>query len=285
MKIAIIVGRFQVPELTDGHIHLVRTAQHNSDKVIVFIGSRVVRSANDPLPVKLRKENMIKHLRLTDSVYELKDHKSNDIWFDRLSEKIKSVTNENDTITYFGSRDSFLDYLPDNLNKFYVEERFKTSGTSVRQDVSYSSDKNFQSGYIKAINDEFNAHFTVVDAIITDGTNVLLGRKDTGYCLIGGFADECDSSLEEAIIREVKEETNLDVTNPQYLMSHQCKDWRYSRARQPFSIVYTIKVDDFKDFKAMDDIDEIVIVPLTEVENYLLPTDSHLLYIKTYMGC
>ena len=42
-------------------------------------------------------------------------------------------------------------------------------------------------------------------------------------------------------------------------MSHQCEDWRYSRSRQPFSIVYTIKVKNFDGHKPMDDIDDTII--------------------------
>lgn len=283
MKISIIVGRFQIPELHEGHIKLINEAKKNSDKLILFLGSRIVRSTKDPLSFKMRKNVVQKYLRLNDEIYEIKDHKSDSVWRERFYNRVKELTNEEDVCTYYGSRDSFLDYLPKNENTVLVEDA-GFSGTKIRNNIKNLDNKTFRAGYIKAINDEFNAHYTVVDAIITDGTHVLLGKKDTGYCLIGGFADECDNSLEEAIIREVKEETNLNISNPQYLMSHQCVDWRYSRARQPFTIVYTVKVNRFvaSDIEPMDDIDEIVIVPLNEVQNYLKSTDSHLLYINKY---
>lgn len=48
-----------------------------------------------------------------------------------------------------------------------------------------------------------------------DGQILAVSRKDdhTLFGLVGGKVDEEDSSLEEAIIRETKEETNLDVFN------------------------------------------------------------------------
>ncbi len=49
----------------------------------------------------------------------------------------------------------------------------------------------------------------------SEGKILAVSRKDNHnlFGLVGGKVDEEDSSLEEAIIRETKEETNLDIFN------------------------------------------------------------------------
>ena len=37
-KIGVIVGRFQTPFLTDGHIDLIKTVLKENDKVIIVLG-------------------------------------------------------------------------------------------------------------------------------------------------------------------------------------------------------------------------------------------------------
>lgn len=285
MKVAVIVGRFQIQTLHAEHQRLLRTAYEKADRVIVLIGNRIVRSKTDPLPFEMRKE-VVQTVQSADvEVYEVKDNKSNEVWITNLKNQIKKLTNPEDEVFYYGSRDSFLSTLPEGTNIIEMVSELNVSATEVRESITYKNCASFREGYIKAVQDEFPAHYAVVDAIITDGTNVLLGKKDTGWCIIGGFADKEDYDLEAAAIREAKEETNLDLSNPKYLMSHQCNDWRYTRHRQPFTTVFVFEVENFENYKAGDDINEIKIVPLTEIENYLLQEDSHLMYIKKYIAC
>jgi 8-oxo-dGTP diphosphatase len=48
--------------------------------------------------------------------------------------------------------------------------------------------------------------------IVFDGDKVLLGKKSNGFWLPGGHANTDESSL-DAAVRELKEETNLDVSD------------------------------------------------------------------------
>ncbi len=76
-----------------------------------------------------------------------------------------------------------------------------------------------------------NGPFTTVDAIIeiNDGI-VVIERKNPpfGYALPGGFVDYGES-LEEAVIREAKEETSLDINNLKqfHTYSHPLRDPRF----------------------------------------------------------
>ncbi|WP_456472696.1 NUDIX domain-containing protein [Methanocaldococcus sp.] len=98
-----------------------------------------------------------------------------------------------------------------------------------------------------------------VDGIIYDNGRILLIKRKKEpfkdyYALPGGFV-ECGETVEEAIIREIKEETNLDVEIEKLLnvYSHPNRDPR----GHTVSIVYILKVvggslkagDDAKDAK------------------------------------
>ena len=280
MKTAVVVGRFQIDILHEGHQNLIRAAYENCDRVIILIGTRIVRSESDPLPFHMVSQ-VVKGVSAATEVHELKDCKSDEQWVSNLKSKIEELTSEEDEVFYYGSRDSFLSTISDHKNIVELHQEVEISSTEVRNSINYENNRMFRRGYIKAIQDEFPAHFAVVDAIVTDGVNILLGKKESGFCIIGGFADSCDSNLEEAVIREVKEETNLDITDPIYLMSAQCKDWRYTRYRQPFTSVYVSKVDSFEGAEAGDDLNDIVVVPLTTALELL--TGHHLTYVKKYL--
>lgn len=68
--------------------------------------------------------------------------------------------------------------------------------------------------YLTHVTEELqNGPFTTVDAIIAiDGGVVIIKRSNPpfGWALPGGFLD-FEESLEEAVVREAKEETNLDI--------------------------------------------------------------------------
>ena len=52
-------------------------------------------------------------------------------------------------------------------------------------------------------------------------------KEETKYRFVGGFVDNTDKSYEDAVIREVKEETKLDINNIKYITSRIIDDWRY----------------------------------------------------------
>src|ERR1017187_4422194 len=100
------------------------------------------------------------------------------------------------------------------------------------------------------------------DAVILDevGSRLLLGKKkkEPLFRFVGGFVDPKDKSLEEASIRERREETgiNLECSKPEYLFSFRVDDPRFKKGPDKimsavFGYTYVFGIP-----KAGDDIDE-----------------------------
>ena len=128
-KVGVVVGRFQVAELTEGHKALINQALSENNDVIIFLGSeqKDALSKRNPLPFEVRK-NMIlsefKDFEYKISIYPLEDKHFFPLWVANLDSMIISLgeairpTNFNpmgeDTIisknvyTLYGGRDSFL---------------------------------------------------------------------------------------------------------------------------------------------------------------------------------
>ena len=111
-----------------------------------------------------------------------------------------------------------------------------------------------------------------VDGIIEyDGGIVVIERKNEpfGWALPGGFVDKDKESADEAIIREIKEETNLDVISSKQfkLFSNPNRDPRGHTA----SMVYIIHAQG--ELQAKDDAKNIKVVSLKELESIKLVFD------------
>lgn len=160
MKTYIIVGRFQVPRLTEGHKSLFKHAfrDQNVDKVVVFIGETKdgKPTPHDPLPFEARK-SMIEEFKEENSagseriveILKIKDLGNYPKWVEQLDKKIESLINldiiqDNSEIIILGSRDSVATRYKENGGKYEVEvipaaknvcENSPYSGTMVRERI------------------------------------------------------------------------------------------------------------------------------------------------------
>ena len=100
----------------------------------------------------------------------------------------------------------------------------------------------------------------------SDGSQILLGKRNHQpfFRFIGGFSSVDSDCLEEDAIREVKEETCLDVMEPKYIGSRKVNDPRYHGS------IHAVKTCMFVTYGfkgtavANDDIDEVLWFDISE---------------------
>jgi bifunctional NMN adenylyltransferase/nudix hydrolase len=267
MQLGVIIGRFQVPELTDGHKKLISHVRQQHGKVLIAVGCIVSkeRTKRDPLDYGVR-EAMIKEFASDALVIPVMDCPGNDeMWSQNLDATLRAIC-PTGQITLYGGRDSFIPHYKGNHNTYKIELEFSPSGTDIREftgnRIRVSGD--FRAGVIYSMMNMYQRVYPTVDiAIISDG-HVLMGRKPNEdlWRLPGGFVDIRDGSLEEAAAREAQEETGIliDPKDLIYLGSVRTTDGRYNPEKDDAAITTTLFVaEKWKGYpKAADDIKEVL---------------------------
>lgn len=231
--IGVIIGRFQVAELHEGHTHLVNYALRENDKVVVVLGSgATLLTARNPLPYEMRVR-VVQESFPDVSVLKHDDHPSDAIWSERLDALLRQAFPDA-TIKLYASRDSFLPYYSGTLPVIVVPMLDGISGTTSRASAAaVHCNASFRYGMIAAQQLRPALSYQTVDiAVIRQPElEILLGQKETDgdqWRLIGGFVDATDMSLEAAATRELREEAgNLMTHELNYIGSFRVSDWRY----------------------------------------------------------
>ena len=230
--VAVIVGRFQVNELHEAHIDLITSVLNKHDRVLVFLGNSTIRNTlNNPLDYRARR-TMIADKFPTVEIHYINDNPSDTAWTKNLDKLIGEQLLPMQTVTLYGSRDSFLKCYTGKFNTCELEATTFISGTEVRRRVcnNYPPTADYRAGMIAATAYRFPTAFQTVDiAVVNDKGELLLARKpeEKKWRFIGGFSDPVSVSLEEDAKREVQEEAGVEVGNITYLGSTLINDWRY----------------------------------------------------------
>jgi bifunctional NMN adenylyltransferase/nudix hydrolase len=230
--VAVIVGRFQVNELHEAHIDLITSVLNKHDRVLLFLGNSTIRNTlNNPLDYRARR-TMIADKFPTVEIHYINDNPSDTTWTKNLDKLIGEQLLPMQTVTLYGSRDSFLKCYTGKFNTCELEATTFISGTEVRRRVcnNYPPTADYRAGMIAATAYRFPTAFQTVDiAVVNDKGELLLARKpeEKKWRFIGGFSDPASVSLEEDAKREVQEEAGVEVGNITYLGSTLINDWRY----------------------------------------------------------
>lgn len=236
-KLGVVIGRFQLHQLHDGHLALINYVKSRNERTIVYIGTSPVKlSQKNPLPFMCR-EDALQYAFKGLEVYPIMDHKSDDAWSAVLDEHLTNNFSEYD-ICLYGSRDSFIDnYKGKYRCEFIPHDPSHVPATTLRKGISKEliDDENFRKGIIWATLNRFPISYQCVDIAcikkVGDQKFILLGQKEgeSKWRLPGGFVDTTDTSLEYAATREFYEECGhgCSVDNFKYLGSFRIDDWRY----------------------------------------------------------
>src|SRR5438270_10564891 len=102
----VIVGRFQVHELHEGHMELFRVVRGLHNRVVVFLGvGRTGPTKHNPLDYEVRKRTI--QVKFPDiTVLPIPDKRSDIVWSKELDLRIEDVVNFG-SVTLYGSRNSF----------------------------------------------------------------------------------------------------------------------------------------------------------------------------------
>lgn len=286
--IGVIVGRFQVPELHEAHTDLIQTVVDNHERVIIFLGlSPLKATVNNPLDYKSRVQMINKKFPDVD-IYFIKDVPSDFVWSSNLDYQISDLIGPQQTVTLYGSRDSFITHYHGKHQTQELESDRIISGSEIRKQVSnkHHNSSDFRAGVIWATMNQFPSAIPTVDIAIVDkqaegGYKVLLAKKpnEDKYRFIGGFANPEGNGFEEDAKRETFEETGLEVSNLQWVGSYPINDWRYRGEQNKIITTFFIGEYTHGKAKANDDISEILWVPLRHLNEQLF-VDEHVILFK-----
>lgn len=230
--VAVVVGRFQVANLHDGHMELLSWVANNHKKVVVVLGvNPIPGTRSNPLDFEAR------YLMLSEQFprfifLPLRDVRTNEEWSANLDRLVASVVNPSQSVVLYGCRKSFIDFYTGIYpTEELVGEQPLWNGSeereAIKREVRDSAD--FRAGVIWQSFNSYPKVITTVDVAIIDGDNVLLVQKpgETLWRFPGGFSDPKLISFEGDACREAFEETGAKIDNITYIGSFNIDDWRY----------------------------------------------------------
>ncbi len=255
-SLGVVIGRFQIHELHEGHVALLDYVDQRHTQLLILIGHNNIRfNTADPFPFHIRKQMLETRYPRAIILPLLDSPIGNEHWSSVVDEKVQSIRPDGKAVLY-GSRDSFIPKYCGRFPTVLVPEFPNRSGTEVRQSVArqYIDDPLFRLGWLAAIQSQFVVTDPTVDVAIhtPDFTRVLMGRRGKGAPLrfFGGFVDKTDQSYEEAALRERGEEV-LGVTlgEPVYIGSLRVNDKRYGRCE--YGIMTTLFAMEYRGGEAV----------------------------------
>lgn len=300
-SIGVIIGRFQIDKLHDGHINLINYVKERNNRVIVLIGLAAGQQREEQSLDYLTRSMMINEMFPDVITAPLRDQKLDEEWSKSVDTKVREIMPFGN-VTLYGARDSFIPYYSGNFTTISLEGIVDTngySGTQRRDEIKHTprNSEDFRAGVIYHAANSYPAVFPCVDIAIIkkdgDKTLILLGQKpkEKSWRLPGGHVDQTDTSLEMAALREAGEETShLGIGNPEYVMSTLVNDWRYTKSKN--KIMTTLFKVDYIHGKpeASDDLSEVQWFDLSKpvkhrvVEEHLVLIDAIREYLKINMN-
>jgi bifunctional NMN adenylyltransferase/nudix hydrolase len=261
----VIVGRFQVHELHEGHKELFRQVKARHNRVIVFVGVSPVRgSQRNPLDFETRSK-MINKSFPDFTVLPLDDTMTDEQWSKNLDTSIRSVADYNAEVVLYGGRDSFVPHY--TTGKYKPVELpidpsiMKVKGEDIRAKLTDTVMENadFRAGQIYAAMNRPKRVVTTVDiAIYHKGASFefLMGRKEgePAWRFIGGHAEPTTESFERDAKNETREETGVELISLEYIGSCIVPDWRYVEEEDKIKTLVFAGLAASLSAKAADDI-------------------------------
>ena len=237
--VAVIVGRFHVPELHEGHRSLFEKAFEECDEVLVLLGTPYMTSESDPLDFTLRKmmiEGMYARRGKPLSVIESPSLPSSNEARSRILDEIIKRECAGKLPVVYGSSDSIVHKYKGIFGKRETDTITLVRGTQIRAAIEPKDSADFREGAIYAVRERETLSYPTVDVAIVSGNRgqVLLIEKeeDEGFLRFPGsfFDPKFDDSYEDTGMRcALKEVPGVSITYPQLIASKKLDDPRLKR--------------------------------------------------------
>lgn len=158
---SVVVGRFQTPELHEGHISLLQKAYNESDKdlIVILAVTKDTPSLKNPYSPSVREKTILEasYARFNVRAFAtIKDYDSDHVWSHHLDIIIESLTNCRNVKIYH-SRDSIKGHYFGKYPLVAVKSNSKLSSTEIRDKVINSSvflnNKIYREIYLRGLGD------------------------------------------------------------------------------------------------------------------------------------
>ena len=283
--IGVIVGRFHVPSLTEGHVELFDSVIERHHAVVVVLGVSAVKATKtNPLEFEARRK-MIQEKYPDITVVYVDDCPSNKKWVKNLDQVIDKHTPPSSKITLYGSRESFLEVYKNEGGRYKwvaLEPNKIISGTTAREIASLTSGatEDFRKGVIWATQNQFDKVHPTVDIAVfkrDEYGNIekvlfaLKNHNEGKLMFIGGFADPryqnpVDGDFYEwNARRELKEEAGIEAKDLVYIGSYFIDDWRYSSGKDKIATMFFVGEMTTGNPEPNDDIDGLEWVSVEDI--------------------
>lgn len=278
-SIGVIVARFQVAKLHNGHIAMISEVLKDHKEILIVLGVRAgMRTRRDPLTFNERVamiEESLPEIRFT--FRQLQDNPiSSDLWSQNLDALIDEAFPGRGA-SLFGGRDSFIPHYSGKFQTREISQIFPDSGTLARQALEAPLTYDARVALIREMESRPPLMFSTSDLAIVDRTKrqvLLIGKKSHSgkFSFVGGFAEKSDASAVDVARREGREEVlGIGVSMPVYVGAISIKDPRYNGT--PDGIMTSFFHADFLGGEPFpgDDADSTHWVPFHELIETLVP--------------
>jgi len=240
--LGVLIGRFQVPEMHEGHRYIIHRMLEQCDEVLVLFGSaNRARSVKNPYTYQERKKSAMQYFPEIHTA-PLNDYLYNDSqWMADVAATIEAVRSQisydfedSVKVLLYGHHKDGNDYLNWFPQYEYVNinSDIDISGTEVRNSIMHMLPETVQADmqYFAKERETFRSYpypealnICCGDAVVEClGHILLIKRKSTpgagNWALPGGHKNTNETFLQCAV-RELYEETNLRVPEPVLLGS------------------------------------------------------------------
>lgn len=234
-RLGVIIGRFQVDEISQGHTELITEVAKLHERILILVGvSPIPGTIENPLDYATR-ERMLRDAYPYLTILPIMDQPNDIFWSENVDQLIRSVFPIG-SVCIYGGRDSFIPHYHGSFDTAEFPVSDYRPGTAIREELGnlIPASSYARHGVIYSTQNQFPRAFVCIDAIVHNGELAIIAGEKPGengrLRLPGGFLNPRETP-EAAVRREVLEETGVSVSDPVYVTSRDTSDWRFEGCR------------------------------------------------------